>query len=234
MFIQDSILKTKDIELINSNFENSHPIEIISWAWSFFGSSIIASSSFQSTSLPLLHIISQVAPELPIIFIDTGFHFPETLAFRDHIQSILDIKIITIKPELSTDQFLERYGELYQHHPDACCYLNKIEPFQIALQGKKAWISGISRDQTASRKNSSIIGWHPILPIIKINPMACFTAEQVQQYIDKFNLPRHPLNNKGYSSIGCWPCTSPIEPGEDERSGRWRGIDKFECGIHFP
>lgn len=234
MVIFDSVFNFTNIASQNSTFECAHPQEIVSWAWSIFGSDVVASSSFQTQSLPLLHIISQTAPELPVVFIDTGFHFPETLKYRDQIQALLKLNLLTLKPELDAKQFLNKYGELYQHHPDACCYLNKIEPFQVALQGKKAWISGIRRDQTASRQNTPIIGRHPILPIIKINPMANWTSEQIDSYILEHHLPKHPLNIKGYSSIGCWPCTSPIAPGEEERAGRWRNKEKFECGIHFP
>ena len=218
----------------SKSLDSATPEEIVLWAKYIFSPKIVVSSSFQNQSMPLLHMISRCAPEIIVLFIDTGFHFPETIAFRDQIVDHFNLNIEIVKPDKSKQEFLSENGELYLRQPDACCQLNKTLPFQKAIAGQSAWISGIRRDQTTNRAEIPIISQHPFLPLFKIAPLAGWTSKDVEAYIKMHDLPTHPLNLQGYQSIGCLPCTTPVTANEDERAGRWRGIDKEECGIHFP
>ena len=222
-----------DLPTINSHLEHSTPKETLKWAWRTFGEDMIASSSFQTQSLPLLHMISQVVPDLKIVFVDTGFHFPETLAYRDALIDRLGLNVKIVGPQIKGDDFLAIYGPLYAQSPDACCFFNKVAPFQLELKNYSAWISGIRRDQTATRENAGLVEQHPFLPVYKISPMVNWTEDQIEDYINFYELPRHPLYEQGYRSVGCAPCTQPTFDTEDARQGRWRGLQKNECGMHI-
>jgi phosphoadenosine phosphosulfate reductase len=221
-----------DISQLNEHLDQMLAGEILAWAWKTFSSQIVTSSSFQTQSVPLLHMISQVCPEMPVIFIDTGFHFLETLAFRDELQARYNLNIVVVHPLVGKGELLAKYGEgLYRRDPDLCCYINKVEPMQRVLSGMRAWVSGVRRDQTAHRRDLSVLEPQPS-GLIKIHPMLHWTKEQVWEYIDRHRLPSHPLFPLGYRSIGCVPCTRPVSTGEDERAGRWAGTGKDECGLH--
>jgi phosphoadenosine phosphosulfate reductase len=221
-----------DIPLLNERLDQLSAGEILAWAWKTFGPKVVASSSFQTQSVPLLHIISQVCPEMPVIFIDTGFHFLETLAFRDELQARYGLNIVVMHPAIGKDQILAKYGEgLYRRDPDLCCYINKVEPMQRALSGARAWVSGVRRDQTAHRSNLRVLEPHAS-GLLKVHPMINWTRDQIWDYIHAHMLPSHPLSSVGYASIGCVPCTRPVSAGEDERAGRWAGTGKNECGLH--
>lgn len=226
-------LADSELEQLNAGFERATPAEIIRWAAETFAPDVAASSSFQTQSVPLLHMIAQVAPELPVFFLDTGFHFPETLAFRDRLIQELGLNVRVLKPQLGHEGFRREYGELYRRDPDMCCYINKVEPLRRAMQGLKAWISGIRRDQTAARNSTPILARQPD-GLWKISPLATWTRRDVWQYIHDHDLPEHPLLAQGYLSIGCAPCTRPVANEQDERSGRWAGLEKSECGLHIP
>lgn len=234
--LQSSIsptLSETEISQLSVRFENLSTEAILKWAWDTFRENAVVSSSFQTQSIPLLHIISQTCPKLPIVFIDTGFHFPETLAFRDELQSRYGLNIIVVRPSISKSQLFQQHGEgLYRRDPDLCCYINKVEPMQRLLSTKHAWIAGVRRDQTQNRK-----GLHVLEPqstgLLKIHPMLNWTKEDIQAYIHEHNLPPHPLYEQGYRSIGCAPCTRPVLTLEDDRSGRWSDSGKTECGLHL-
>lgn len=225
-------LSPQDWQQFNQRLESWSPREILKWAWESYGPDIAATSSFQSQSVPLLHMIAEVTPEMPVFFLDTGFHFPETLAFRDRLVKEWGLNVRVIKPDVGHDGFQRQYGELYRTDPDMCCYINKVEPLRKARQGLRGWISGIRRDQTEQRRDTPVIA---VLPSgqVKICPMVRWTRRDVWQYISQHDLPTHPLMKEGYLSIGCAPCTRPVGEGEDERSGRWAGQNKTECGLHI-
>lgn len=221
-----------DITALNSQFETARPEDILDWAWQTFGSAVAASSSFQSQSVPLLHMISRRIPALPIFFLDTGFHFPETLAFVEELTRTFGLNLRILKAEMGHDGFRRQHGSLYHTNPDLCCYINKVEPLNKATDGLRAWISGIRRDQTDARRETPILSQRPD-GLYKICPIASWTRRDVWQYIHHHNLPHHPLFAKGYMSIGCEPCTRPTGDREDERAGRWAGHMKTECGLHL-
>jgi phosphoadenosine phosphosulfate reductase len=203
---------------------------ILLWAWETFKPGIIASSSFQTQSVALLHMISQVCPEMEIIFVDTGYHFPETLTFRDALQCQLGLSVRTIQPASEGQQDFKQKSPLYRQNPDLCCQINKVEPMKQVLSGKKAWVMGLRREQTELRKHIQIVKYRYHEPV-RICPFAEWTQDDLYTYIDLYQLPSHPLLEKDYLSIGCAPCTTPVVHGEDERSGRWAGSAKQECGL---
>ncbi len=222
-----------DLPRLNAHFEKASTAEILQWAWDTFGTRVAASSSFQTQSLPLLHLIAQICPHMPVIFLDTGFHFPETLAFRDELHTRLGLNIVITRPSIEKSHLATGYGEgLYRRDPDLCCYINKVEAMRRVLAGYDAWISGVRRDQTNHRQRLTTLETQPSGPL-KIYPMLNWTGPQVQDYIDRYNLPSHPLLASGYQSIGCAPCTRPVLPDADERIGRWFETDKKECGLHL-
>ncbi len=206
---------------LNDLFEYASPESILHWAVGTFGDGLVASSSFQTQSLPLLHLIARTAPQIPILFLDTGFHFPETLAFRDRITRLWSLDLRVIRAPWSS-------GEPYREDPDRCCHLHKVEPMKLALAGASAWISGLRRDQAATRTRTPILSQRSD-GVYKISPVAYWTSQDVDDYIEANRLPRHPLEYVGYRSIGCAPCTLPAT----DRSGRWAGLSKTECGLHY-
>ena len=167
-----------------------------------------------------------------MIFTDTGYHFPETLIFRDELGARFGLNIQTVFAAPESKEHLSNAAEpLYMRDPGLCCRINKIWPVNQVLSGKAAWIAGVRRDQTAHRKQMQILVRRAD-GVIKIHPMLNWTSRELWTYFEEHDLPTHPLFPQGYMSIGCEPCTRPISAGEDERSGRWAGSDKTECGLH--
>ena len=228
------MLSNINLNELNARLEKETTVRILEWAWSTFKEDkLAATSSFQSQSLPLLHMISKAAPELTVFFIDTGFHFPETLVFRDRLALEMGLNIKVLKPEIKSSRIQWQSGELYQKNPDLCCRINKVKPLQEAKKKLNAWITGIRRDQTETRENVPIISIDGD-GLYKICPMATWTRDDIWSYINEHELQVHPLFSHGYLSIGCAPCTRPVFPGEEERDGRWPEYIKSECGLHIP
>ena len=191
-------------------------------------------SSFGAESVVLLHMISVTAPATPVLFIDTEMLFAETLTYQMELAERLRLtNVRVLRAERSEVFARDNENLLHLHDPDACCTLRKTEPLQKALGGFNSWITGRKRFQGGTRETLDFFEVEPGKNRIKVNPLAHWTPEDIRTYIEENNLPRHPLVAKGYPSIGCMPCTSPVAPGEDPRAGRWRDTDKTECGIHF-
>ncbi len=190
-------------------------------------------SSFGAESVVLLHMLSIASPGTPVLFIDTQMLFPETLAYQQEVAERLrltDIRVIRADPAAKALE--DPDDTLHQFNTDACCNLRKTVPLEAALSNFDAWITGRKRFQGGERK--ALEFFEPEPPHrLRINPLAHWRSEDLQDYIAENNLPRHPLVARGYPSIGCAPCTTPVKPGEDPRAGRWRGSEKTECGIHF-
>jgi phosphoadenosine phosphosulfate reductase len=226
------MLSKSELEKRNSQFEGESPEAILAWAWETFGGELAATSSFQTQSVPLLHIVSKTVPKLPILFLDTGFHFPETLQFRDELIKRYKLNVVNVYPQVGHDKFIREYGELYKRDPDMCCYINKVEPLKRALGNYNAWITGIRRDQTKNRRDIKIVSYQPDTDLYKICPLATWTDRRIWQYHNKYKLPEHPLFSRGYLSVGCAPCTRPAFDDDGNRSGRWEKFEKIECGLH--
>lgn len=212
--------------------KTKHSAAMIRAAIDRFRNRVAVSTSFQTQSLPLLHLVSQHNASAVILFVDTGFHFPETLSFRDQVVDRLALNLRIIRADsVSTSTVNSSQEPLYRSNPDLCCELHKIQPVRAAMAEYEAWISGIRRDQSAVRAKAREIEKTPE-GITRIHPMLDWTQADIEAYIREHNLPRHPLDARGYTSIGCRPCTRPPLIGGDLRSGRWAGTGKTECGLH--
>ena len=189
-------------------------------------------SSFGADAAALLHMVAQIDIATPVIFVDTGQHFPETLAYREALCETLKLRnVVVAAPDGDVLAAEDPEKFLFASDPDRCCDIRKVEPLAKAMQGYDAWITGRKGFQSITR--ASLPLFEAEGDRIKINPLVGWSASDVLKYIEKAGLPRHPLVAKGFPSIGCLPCTSPVKPGEDERAGRWRGRGKIECGIHL-
>jgi phosphoadenosine phosphosulfate reductase len=197
---------------------------------------IALGSAFGREGVVLVHLARGVGLDLPVLFLDTGYHFSETLEFRDSVAREMGLSLVNLLPTESVAEQDRRLGaRLYARDPDRCCRLRKVEPLQRALAGYGGWLTAIRRDQSAGRASAPIVEWQQISPthgVYKVNPLARWTRHEVEAYHAAHGLPTHPLWERGFASIGCAPCTRPIAPGADERAGRWPGTGKTECGIH--
>ena len=209
---------------------------ILAWAAAVVPRFVVT-SSFGADSAVLLHLVSQVAPQVPVLFLDTGFHFDETLTFRRDLGRRLGLSVLDLRPDLSVTQQAARYGdELYRRDPDVCCQLRKTVPLRRALQSFDGWATGVRRAQTPERAATPVVEarQHDGRWLVKVAPLAAWTDDDVADYLAAHDLPRHPLVDQGYPSIGCAPCTARVEGGADPRAGRWSQFDdKTECGIHL-
>lgn len=193
-------------------------------------------SSFGAESAVLLHLISQIDNKVPVLFLDTGKHFPETLAYRDALSERLGLNRIDLYPEISDLEARDDSGLRWSYDPDGCCELRKVKPLASALAGYDASFTGRKAFQSATRANLPRfeVDTSDAQGRLKINPLIDWSADDITAYLATHDLPRHPLVERGFPSIGCSPCTRPVAEGEDARSGRWSGWDKVECGIHKP
>lgn len=208
-------------------FRGAHPETIVSWAVDTFPGTAALTVSFGGGGVVLAHLISRIDRTVPVIFLDTGFHFPETLAFKERFVEQYGLNLVELRP-------LTDPGPLYQTDPDRCCWIRKVEPLERVLPRFDAWISAVRQDQSATRSAVEPLEYHELdgRPIVKVFPLARWSRADVWRYIREHGVPYHPLLDRGYTSIGCWPCTRATAPGEGERAGRWSGTGKTECGLH--
>lgn len=223
------------IRQFSKQFENSSPDDILSWGYEKFGGDIVLGTGFGPSGVFLIHrLISNQIP-VKIFYLDTHLLFRETYWLRDELEKRFDIKIDRVTTDLSLEGQKEKYGdELWKSDPDKCCYIRKVLPLKNYLSDKKAWVTGVRRNQAASRKQTDVVEWDPLNEVVKINPLAGWSNEEVWDYIHEQDLPYNPLHDDGFPTIGCIPCTEPADSEEDERSGRWKKLEKTECGIHLP
>lgn len=222
------------LEFLNKKYGEASPSEILRvMIQEEFPGKVALVSSFGTESAALLHLISEIDKSAPVVFLDTGKLFGETKRYRDQLIKLLGLTAVqSVAPDPAALAARDPKGVLWSQNPDACCILRKVEPLERALKPYDAWFTGRKAFQAASRKAL------PVFEIegnrIKVNPIVRWTKADIDSYFDQHDLPHHPLEADGYLSIGCMPCTSRVEPGEDARAGRWRGSDKIECGIHLP
>lgn len=204
---------------------------IIEWAVATFGERFCITSSMGDAVLA--DLASKVAPGVDVVFLDTGYHFVETIGTRDAVEATMPVNLLTITPVQSVAEQDAEYGkDLYKTDPDLCCALRKVKPLQESLAGYDAWATGLRRAETHNRVIAPVIGWDAKKQKVKVSPIARWSDEQVERYIADNGVLVNPLVYDGYPSIGCWPCTRRVAPGDDPRSGRWAGTHKTECGIH--
>jgi len=205
--------------------------DIIEWAAATFADRFCITSSMGDAVLA--HLAAKVVPGIDVVFLDTGYHFVETLGTRDAVEATMDVNLITITPRQSVaEQDATEGKDLFRTDPDRCCFLRKVQPLQESLAGYDAWATGLRRAETHHRIIAPVIGWDAKKQKVKVSPIARWSDEQVERYVAENGVLVNPLVYDGYPSIGCLPCTRRVAPGEDARSGRWAGTGKTECGIH--
>ena len=210
--------------VIPSQLEAGHPADSIRWAAEQFGTEhLVVTASFEDAVL--VHLAATAAPGIEIVLIDTQYLFAETQWLVDEMRKLVDLNLTVLHPKVEPDN-------LWQTDIEACCNVRKVEPLNRALVGKKAWITGIRRVDGPTRANAPVASFDPVRNLVKVNPLAAFSDDDLLTYEKIYDLPANPLRERGYPSIGCWPCTRPVTPGEDKRAGRWAGNAKTECGLH--
>jgi phosphoadenosine phosphosulfate reductase len=215
------------VELADSSAQ-----EIVAWAVREFGSGFCLTSSMADAVMP--HLVSSVAPNVDVIFLDTGYHFAETIGMRDAVAAMLPVNLKTVTaPRTVAEQDAEFGPKLHDRDPNLCCAMRKVEPLAAALEPYTAWASGLRRADSASRAGVEVVEFDAKRTMIKINPIASWSDEQVDAYVAENHILINPLLSDGYGSIGCAPCTRRLLPGEDARAGRWAGTNKTECGLHL-
>lgn len=232
------VLPDEEVARLNERFEAGDPGEILEWALTDERLSNIAiASAFQADGTAVMHMATRIRPGLRVLFLDTGFHFAETLALRDEIVGRLGVEIVNLKGEFASPEEQERAvgPRLYERDPNRCCDINKVRPFIAALRGLDAWVTSLRRDSSPTRADTPIVDQYELEPgkwIVKVNPVANWHRLDARRYLEEHDLPANPLYQLGYASIGCAPCTRLRLPGEPERAGRWAEKPKWECGIH--
>ena len=213
------------------DLEGASALDVLRWADEQFGSTWCVTSSMADAVVP--HLAAQVRPGVDVVFLDTGYHFAETIGTRDAIAATLPVTVRTITPEQTVPEQDASFGpRLFERNPDQCCALRKVAPLRRALEGYTAWASGLRRDEVVGRGDTRVVEWDARRSMVKLNPIAAWTQHDVDEYIAQNGVLVNPLLYDGYGSIGCAPCTRRIKPGEDARAGRWAGTSKTECGIH--
>jgi phosphoadenosine phosphosulfate reductase len=222
MDVVSQTLSAEDLNLISKEFETAPAGKVIRWAVDQFGDGLVLAASFED--IVLVDLVTKVAPGIEVIFLDTEAHFSETLEFVEQIRARYDLNLTVTKP-----------GPEAAAHPcgsEQCCQFRKVAPLKRAVEGNQAWMTSLKRVDGPTRADAPIVSWDDAFGLVKINPLATWTNDDIASYLADHDLPVHPLVSKGYLSIGCAPTTRPVAEGEDPRAGRWSGLDKSECGLH--
>jgi phosphoadenosine phosphosulfate reductase len=216
-----------------AKLDSEQPQAILRWAVQTFHPRLTMATAFGAEGCCIIHMLADIEPGVRIFNLETGYQFPETLALRERIKHRYGIEVEFVVPELTVAEYeAEHGGPLYTIRPDQCCHDRKILPLRRAVLGYDAWISAIRRDQTAHRAVAGVVQWDAKFGLVKVNPLLNWTKSDVWRFILDHDIPYNPLHDQGYPSIGCWPCTAPVSDSGDERSGRWAGTGKKECGLH--
>ncbi len=232
-----TLLEDETLRDLNARFEHEEPREIVRWALEDSGLERLAiASAFQAEGTAIIHMAVAIRPDIPILFLETGFHFAETLSFKERLTEKLGLNVVDLTGDYTVEQQEETFGpRLYERDPRLCCELNKVIPFNRALEDLDGWVTGMRRDSAWTRANAPILSWTELESdrrLLKVNPIANWTRRDAWTYLKQHDVPHNPLYDLGYASIGCAPCTRIVFQGEDERAGRWSGLLKTECGIH--
>jgi phosphoadenosine phosphosulfate reductase len=220
--IAGDTLSADELTSLNVDFETAPASTVIRWAVDTFGADLVLAASFED--VVLIDLATKLAPDIEVIFLDTEAHFPETLAFVDTVRDRYGLNLTVTKP-----------GPEAAAHPcgsEQCCQFRKVAPLRRAVRGNRAWLTALKRDDGPTRANAPIVSWDAAFGLVKVNPLATWTNDDITSYLVDHQLPQHPLWSQGYRSIGCAPTTRPVVEGEDPRAGRWAGLDKSECGLH--
>jgi phosphoadenosine phosphosulfate reductase len=214
-----------------AELEGAGADELLRWTDENFGGSYVVASNMQDAVL--VDLAAKVRPGVDVLFLDTGYHFVETIGTRDAVEAVYDINVVNVTAENTVAKQDELFGkDLFAREPNECCRMRKVEPLSKALRGYSAWVTGIRRVEAPTRANAPLISWDKAFGLVKINPIAAWSDDDMQSYIDANDVLVNPLVFEGYPSIGCAPCTAKPVEGADPRSGRWSGQSKTECGLH--
>jgi len=217
----------------SEQLETATPKEILQYAIDRFAPKFTMATAFGPEGMTLIHMLAEIGPKTPIFNLDTGYQFAETLELRETVKSRYGIEIELKKPATTVEQYEAiNGGPVYKTDPNRCCFDRKLSVLQEAAKGMHAWASAIRRDQSKDRAGADIVGWDHKFQLVKISPLANWTKKEVWKLIADEKIPYNPLHDKGFPSVGCWPCTRAVSLGEDERAGRWSGFEKKECGLH--
>ncbi|MEA3188388.1 MAG: phosphoadenosine phosphosulfate reductase [Chthoniobacter sp.] len=238
MTLQHDEITADEVHSLATRFEDEPLEDVLRWTWDRFGERAAIGTSFQGAGLVMIHQAIKAGLPFPVFTLDTQLLFPETLELQRKLENFFEIKIESLLPDQTPEQQAVEYGpELWNHNPDLCCTMRKVLPLQNKLGELAVWITGLRRQQSDTRQKTQILELYhfDVLRdryILKLNPMANWSREAIWSYIKEHGIPYNPLHDRGYRSIGCWPCTRPVSEGTSERAGRWTGFDKSECGIH--
>lgn len=222
-----------NLPALNQRFEALSAEELLRWTLVTCGEDVALATGFGPSGIVLMHMVSRLRPGTTFFYLNTDLLFAETMALRDRLAEALPIRFVEVPAALTLRDQSRRYGpELWKHNPDLCCRLRKVEPLRRFLAGRRAWVTGIRRDQSPTRASVRVVDYDYANGLLKIAPLAAWTRQQVWDYVRGHDLPYNPLHDQGYPSIGCVPCTAPVDANGHERDGRWAGRDKLECGIH--
>ncbi|MEX2982421.1 phosphoadenylyl-sulfate reductase [Streptomyces sp. C36] len=218
-------------ERAGRELEDAPALDILRWAADTFGERLCVTSSMEDAVVA--HLAARAFPGVDVVFLDTGYHFPETLGTRDAVEAVMDVRVVTITPRHSVAEQDAAYGpKLHDRDPDRCCALRKVEPLTRGLAGYDAWATGLRRDESPTRAGTPVVGWDARRGKVKVAPIARWTQDDVDAYVAEHGVLTNPLLMDGYASVGCAPCTRRVREGEDVRAGRWSGRGKTECGLH--
>lgn len=232
------MIDATDIARWSRELEGRATADVLAWAWGQFGARAAIGTSFQGAGLVMMHLAAEAGLRFPVFTIDTGLLFPETVALKERLEGFLGIRIETLVPELDVEAQARQQGAaLWERDPDLCCTLRKVLPLRDRLRDLDGWITGLRREQSETRAGIGLLELQVDdevggRPLVKLNPMVGWSREEVWDYIRRHGVPYNPLHDRGYRSIGCWPCTARAADGGGERAGRWTGFAKTECGIH--
>jgi phosphoadenosine phosphosulfate reductase len=216
----------------NAALDGADPLTVLGWAGRAFGKGLVVTAAMGDTVLA--HLTSRAVPGTSMLFVDTGYHFVETMGTAAAVEASYPLRMLTITPKETVEQHEAKRGKLYETDPDACCALRKVAPLDNALRGYAAWATGLRRDDSPDRTDTPTVRWDAKRGLLKLAPIAAWTDEDVESYLEAHpEVLSNPLMQMGYRSIGCAPCTRAVQPGEDARAGRWAGRAKTECGIHL-
>ena len=215
----------------DARFAGAPAAEVVSWAHTTFGSGLVVASSMADTHL--VHLAQTAAPGIDVLFLDTGYHFAETIGTRDAVAQAYAVNLISITPRQTVAEQDAQYGaRLHDRDPDRCCAMRKVEPLERGLKPYTAWINGMRREEAPTRSDIRVVGYDAKRNMVKISPIAAWTHQDVEDYVGEHGVLVNPLFFDGYTSVGCEPCTRRTQAGEDPRAGRWAGLAKTECGLH--
>ncbi len=232
--MKKQVWDTNQLAVLNEQFQDRSPRDVLAWGFETFGERLAMATGFGTSGIVMMHILSELNPDATVFYLDTDLLFPQTHALKEQLEEAFGIRFKRVSTEVSlAEQEVAEGPRLWETAPDVCCFIRKVKPLRQFLADKDAWITGLRRHQAHTRAGTRIIEWDHANHLVKVNPLAHWTSEDVWSYILLNALPYNPLHDQGYPSIGCMPCTRAIKGHEGERAGRWSGLNKTECGIHL-